>query len=403
MRGKWEIQCSTRLPSSIEQVMQHLLGRELVQSLQLAEVQRAMAFSCRLAMIKQQQQQQQQAGGHQDVAKSPQPNTQQHLDSSVHAAAVQEPVFKLAVLLTHPPGNVTSGSSSSSTLCAGEVEVRLACIAVLARTMRLYGAVLQAALGHACFSAAASAEAREAGAAQLAQQLALPKNARVLSKLPQPFRVQLQQGGRQYLSTPKGAAAVIGELLSDDAFPLTEAAGCCQWLRQQLGVLQGPLQLPQQPVQSLDEQSSKLEVQLNEVLGLALGEAREGSSTNTEDIIDGHNSGEGQGNQAGNDLAGSIAGTSDAAAVAAEAVKERPWVKAAAASCGAVLGVDMQRWADAVCAALPSRRCCSNPRCVVLRKMSESNLVNGKACCCRGCSAADQAVRYCSRDCQDSH
>jgi hypothetical protein len=62
----------------------------------------------------------------------------------------------------------------------------------------------------------------------------------------------------------------------------------------------------------------------------------------------------------------------------------------------------MQRWADAVCATLPSRRCCSNPCCVVLCEMSESNLVNGKACCCGGCSAADQAVRYCSRDCQVS-
>jgi hypothetical protein len=76
--------------------------------------------------------------------------------------------------------------------------------------------------------------------------------------------------------------------------------------------------------------------------------------------------------------------STDPVAVGMAAHRRFRWVLNAEGRCN-TLGAMMQRWADAVAAQLPSRRCCSNPCCVVLREMSESNLVSGKACCCGNC------------------
>jgi hypothetical protein len=62
------------------------------------------------------------------------------------------------------------GSSSSSSMVT-TLDVKLACMAVAVRAMRLYGTVLAAALSHPCLNVSASAEERSAGAAQLSQQL----------------------------------------------------------------------------------------------------------------------------------------------------------------------------------------------------------------------------------------
>lgn len=52
-----------------------------------------------------------------------------------------------------------------------------------------------------------------------------------------------------------------------------------------------------------------------------------------------------------------------------------------------------------VSAAFPLRYCCSNALCVNLTKLSEWQLVCGKACVCAGCGVA----RYCSTSCQKQH
>jgi hypothetical protein len=55
-----------------------------------------------------------------------------------------------------------------------------------------------------------------------------------------------------------------------------------------------------------------------------------------------------------------------------------------------------QEFAEGVCAALPLRHCCNNPRCLNLGGLSEAALVAGagsRCSCCRACY-------YCSRECQ---
>uniref|UniRef100_A0A383VT77 MYND-type domain-containing protein n=1 Tax=Tetradesmus obliquus TaxID=3088 RepID=A0A383VT77_TETOB len=55
-----------------------------------------------------------------------------------------------------------------------------------------------------------------------------------------------------------------------------------------------------------------------------------------------------------------------------------------------------QELAEGVCAALPLRHCCNNPRCLNLGGLSEAALVAGAGSRCSGCRAS----YYCSRECQ---
>jgi hypothetical protein len=157
---------------------------------------------------------------------------------------------------------------------------------------------------------------------------------------------------------------------------------------------QSQLQLPQAALDELLLKTSGMSSVADKAAQLWVDLAPGDSSSSSSECDDTDGEASGPGNRGG---------VQDAIAVENAAIRRWRWVLNAEDCRILPLGVAMQRWADAVCAALPSRRCCSNPRCVVLREMSESNLVNGKACCCGGCSAADQAVRYCSRDCQASH
>jgi hypothetical protein len=282
----------------------------------------------------------------------------------------------------------SSSSSSSSKLSGVELEIWLACTAVIARAVRLYGTVLDTALSNPCLFKSSSAEARAAGAEQLARQLAVDKAAGLLLPLPQKAQHEVdKKNNRQYLGSQKGAAAVTGGLLGNIGTCIDTVDFSLDNLKEDVQ----RLQLPQDTVHELLLQTDRLGIVVSKAAQLWV-DLSESSSSGSGDDTDSGSSGPGNRNSARN------------AVVAGRAAHRRwRWVLNAEDRMVMPLGAAMQCWADAVYAALPSRRCCSNPCCVVVREMSESNLVNGKACCCGGCSAADQAVRYCSRDCQVSH
>jgi hypothetical protein len=56
----------------------------------------------------------------------------------------------------------------------------------------------------------------------------------------------------------------------------------------------------------------------------------------------------------------------------------------------------LQEFAEGVCAALPQRHCCNNPKCTKLGVLSEAELVAGAGSRCSRC----RACFYCSRECQ---
>jgi hypothetical protein len=254
----------------------------------------------------------------------------------------------------------------------------------------LYGTVLDAALSNPCLFKSSSAEARAAGAEQLARQLALDKAAGLLLPFPERVQHQVDKNNRQYIGSQKGAAAVIGGLLGDVGKHLDLIETPLDEFTRGIEQVQSHLQPPQQAVQQLQQLASDLDRVIDQGAQLWVDLRENSSSSSNYSDSDSEQLPEKD-------------STLDPEAVQIAAHRRWRWVLNAEVRLETPLGALMQRWADAVCAALPSRHCCSNPCCVVLREMSESNLVNGKACCCGGCSAADQAVRYCSRDCQVSH
>jgi hypothetical protein len=305
-------------------------------------------------------------------------------------------------------------SGSGAVLSGAELEVQLAC-AVVARAVRLYSTVLQEVFDHPCLDEAASAEARAAGAAQLMHQVATAKRYNLLGPLPIELLEELDSRDEAILND-RITAAVIGALLGDQGELMEFARRGVSWFSGQLGRLKRSLQLSQDTVQQLQECTDDLQAALER----AMRNWREFHEL-TARVSPADGSFDDQ--EASEAAAHAAAGSSDTAAgspqIRAESDAERnTMIRQRTIICnsrsnwvyignwqayGRLLYEAMQRWADAVCAALPSRRCCSNPCCVVLREMSESNLVSRKACCCGSCSVADQAVRYCSRDCQVSH
>jgi hypothetical protein len=159
-----------------------------------------------------------------------------------------------------------SSSSSSGALSQAQVEVQLACLSVVTRALRLYGAVIDAALGNPCLHKAATATERAAGAAALTQQLELAKDYGLLAPLPREVQHQLDKNNKQYLSSQKGASAVIGALLHGVYGELTSVETCVENFESQLEELAGQMQLPQQVVQQLEQHTSELTRPLDEAL-----------------------------------------------------------------------------------------------------------------------------------------
>ncbi|KAF8060330.1 PYRB2 [Scenedesmus sp. PABB004] len=68
---------------------------------------------------------------------------------------------------------------------------------------------------------------------------------------------------------------------------------------------------------------------------------------------------------------------------------------------GPALAAQAEELCAAVCAALPLRACCNNPRCTALAGVhSELAAVRGPACVCGGCVKLAAPARFCSRACQ---
>ncbi|KAF8062789.1 ASC1-like protein [Scenedesmus sp. PABB004] len=68
---------------------------------------------------------------------------------------------------------------------------------------------------------------------------------------------------------------------------------------------------------------------------------------------------------------------------------------------GPVLAAQAEELCGAVCAALPLRACCNNPRCAALAgARSELVAVGGRSCVCSGCVKSAAPARFCSRACQ---
>jgi hypothetical protein len=281
-----------------------------------------------------------------------------------------------------------NSSSSSSSVASTEVEVQLACIAAAAPAVRLYGTVIEAALSNPCLFKSSTAEARAAGVQQLARQVKLSTADGTLATLPRQVQQQLDKGNWQYLGSAKHSPKVIGALLGNLNEHFDSFDWLCNRFETALISLQGALQLPQPVVQQLQQQTQDLASVMDDAAQLWVDLGDSGSE---------YNSGSDSDSEAGRNSR-----NSDPQAAYKAAHRRFRWVLNAEDKC-ATLGAVMQRWADAVTAQLPSRRCYSNPCCVSLREMSESNLVSGKVCCCGRCSAADKAVRYCGKDCQRAH
>jgi hypothetical protein len=367
------------LPDSLVVMLQHPYGSQLVELFNPVVLKLASDYSCQLKgeQLPAQIQPQHLNRGLRTLAAmlaylpcmqdaSSSSSSSDNAASSSSSSSVRRTVGSS----TQQQGDSSSSSSSSGAapLSGAELEAQLACAAVVARAVRLHSTVLDAAFSHPCLDASATDEARAAGAAQLKQQLQLAKKESSLwlfATLPSPLQQQFHSGDERFLSTADGAAAAIAAVLEDQEQQLGDMLKGIKGVHGMSMQLLHALQVPQDEQQQLHAAAVAVEAEMDNASQLW-------SIVLTRSIQSGAN---------GRAL----------------------WVIQGQQSFGKPLVAAMQRWADAVCAALPSRRCCSNPCCVVLREMSESNLVNGKACCCGGCAAAGQAVRYCGRDCQASH
>jgi hypothetical protein len=300
-------------------------------------------------------------------------------------------------------------------------------MAVAVRAMHVYGTVLEAALSHPCLRESASAEERSAGAEQLAQQLDRLQASGERVLLPVVVQQDMLLHGRtQCLEGGQGTAAAVGALLGDVPGGLRQVLMCVVWVKRQLlnwGQTQGTDEEELAPahIQVLTDTSAlQHEARRLEVMVLATEQRWQQLQQLRRQMLP-------QQSLSAAPAAGEALLTADESAVITTA-----WVQDAACAaqlsevrsrevvqhvadelCSqldhskdgpADLGLRLRAWADAVAAALPSRRCCANPCCVSLREMSEWRMVGGSSCVCGGCAAGSgQAVRYCSRECQAAH
>jgi hypothetical protein len=398
------------IPNSLVQMLQHAYGKQLVTNLNPVAMKLASDYSRQLQGEKlpaQMEPQQLNA----DICElaamlahlaSMQDSTSDRARSSDATASCSSSSRSSGTTSEYIQLQGDSSSSSSCVLSSTELDVQLACVAVVARAARLYGTVLQHAFSNACLDKAATAAARAAGAVQLQQQMHLARTDGLLEPLPYEVQQQLDSGDESGLSTSDGAAAVIAACLGDQGQQIESIAAGIGWFAGVWAQLGRSLQVPQDMLQQLTELTECLQ----ENLGYALGRWHVHTIMQATLACEAA-SDDGDGSC---DWDAGVVRIEEAAARTSSSdnrtAKQRAaWVAEATGigGAGTLLVAALQRWADAVCAALPSRRCCSNPCCVMLREMSESNMVNGKACCCGGCAAAGQAVRYCGRDCQASH
>jgi hypothetical protein len=330
-------------------------------------------------------------------------------------------------------GHACSSSSSVLTM----QDLKLECMAVAIRSMRLYGKVLEAALSHPCLNKSSSAEERTAGAAQLAQQLDRLQASGERVLLPDDIQLQMRLYGRQQcLDSAQGSAAAIGALLGDVPAGLRCMQVCVGWIRRQLWDLEQPQQQPilgvpnakdadkaacapiqvflntralQRSAQLLVVMAVKAERRLLQLQEMRLQMRPQGPP---------NSAGESQQLTADETARSTLMWVQEATLLSEVHSRRREGVQRLASDLadtryseldfddtGPVgLGPQWRSWADAVAAALPSRRCCANPCCVSLREMSEWQMVWGRGCVCGGCAAGSgQAVRYCSRECQTAH
>jgi hypothetical protein len=235
---------------------------------------------------------------------------------------------------------------------------------------------------------------------------------------------ELQAGNAQSLETVSGAAAAVSALLGDVVVHLRQAQVCVGWLVSQLSYwhLHGgkgdddetDFEFAPVPSEVLVElESSSMFVQSNIMQATELwsqlvpgqGALRRSLMTASKRLNMNSLQQQQQQQQAVSRAAGSVAQQTTDKLADSRAY----WV-------GLVSGVEDPGWqalgvevhlkmlADEVATKLPSRCCCANPSCAVLRGMSEWQLVSGPKCVCGGCAAASgQAVRYCSRECQRLH
>jgi hypothetical protein len=295
-----------------------------------------------------------------------------------------------------------SSSNSGSMLTA--LDLTFACMAVAVRAMRLYGTVLDAALCHPCLSELSPAEARQAGAAQLAQQLDRLQASGERVLLPDVIQEQMRLHGRkQCLESAQGAAAAIGALLGDVPGDLSRVKMCVGWIRSQLLERKQPQSIVGASVTEDAGEGDRAPAHVWAVVDTSVlrhrAEVLQHLVVDTEQVwqllqrMPPH-------------------WPSNSAAEARQltaATTAAMWVQEAARDMGGCiswrdLACEVQLWANELAAALPSRRCCANPCCVSLREMSEWQMVGGRGCVCGGCAAGSgQAVRYCSRECQNAH
>jgi hypothetical protein len=286
--------------------------------------------------------------------------------------------------------------SSSSSVVLKPLDVKLACMAVAVRAMRLYGTVLGAALRHPCLDASASAEERSAGAAQLAQQLDRLSNS---GEQALPGMVQQQMhmfASKQCMEGAVGAAVAIGALLGDVPSDLRHVEMCVRWVGRQLLIGQQPRPIrgagttvdadqgePAHAPAQVFTDTTVLQHDA-ELLELLVTDKQQSwqrlQAMHIQMRPQQSSNGAGDAQQlTADDTAGIAAAWVQAAASHSEqrnSTRELVQLLASGIAeerCGRLdhgdqgsvdLGLKLCTWADAVAAALPSRRCCSNPCCV---------------------------------------
>jgi hypothetical protein len=307
-----------------------------------------------------------------------------------------------------------SGRACSSSVLT-TLDVKLACMAVAVRAMRLYGTVLEAALSHPCLNRSTSAEERSAGAAQLAQQLDRLQASGERVLLPDVIQQQMLDSGRQQcLESPsplsQGAAAAIGALLGDVPGDLRQVKVCIGWVRSQLsnwGQPQSTCGAPSAkggagkgesaaaPFQLIIDTSvlqrdgERLELMVTDTAEQSWQELQElciqlrspRSSDSSEEELTANETAEvttawvqaavrhskmrsGR-YEVLQRFATDVSGHGD---LGQKYVSELRSQLDHSDYGPADLGPQLRSWADAVAASLPSRRCCANPCCVSLRE-----------------------------------